>query len=138
MPKVNAIKPPVEKTETSHGDIFMSTRPEHISNIAARLKNHDSPVSSLRYIARISSAKVPGQIPEDGGLGNEDFNAAKASKFGYGILALWELEQPISLQQAKARGYLKGPPQNVFTTEAEEAPTEQKISGFPADAGSNG
>ncbi|KAI9856066.1 MAG: hypothetical protein M1813_009286 [Trichoglossum hirsutum] len=178
MPKVTTTRPPAAKAETSHSDIFMSIKPEHISNIAARLKNHEyrsyrlpssvrhiwfytsAPVSSLHYIARISSAKVPGQVPEDGGLGNEDFNAGeKVSKFGYEVLALWELEQPISLQQAKARGYLKGPPQkycwvpqsfirtfplgmqnSVFTTGAEEAPTEKQntISRFPANAGSNG
>ncbi|KAI9765424.1 MAG: hypothetical protein M1840_007382 [Geoglossum simile] len=160
MPKALAKPPAAAKTETSHSDIFMSIKPEHISNIASRLKNHEyrkyrlpssvrhiwfytsAPISSLRYIAHISTAKIPGQVPEDGGLGNEDFNSGeKVSKFGYEILALWQLEEPITLQKAKVRGYLKGPPQkycwvpqtvieafplgkrsNVFTTGAEEAP----------------
>lgn len=111
-------------------DVYLSIKPEHISNIALRLKNHDyrryllpksvqriwfyttAPISSIHYIARISSGRVPGQVPEDGGIGNADFNAGKkVSKYGYEILELWELDPPISLQQAKAKGYLKAPPQ---------------------------
>jgi hypothetical protein len=177
MPKVLA-KPPAAKTQTSHSDIFMSIKPEHISNIASRLKNHEyrkyrlpssvrhiwfytsAPISSLQYIARISNAKTPGQVPEDGGIGNEDFNAGKKeSNFGYEILALWKLEPPISLQQAKVMGYLKGPPQkycwvprafietfplgeqnSVFTTGAEEAPAEKQktILKYLGNSGSNG
>jgi hypothetical protein len=162
MPKVKPSKPKRGKLKTSHSDIFMSIKPEHIANIASRLKNHEyrryllppsvrriwfytcAPISSIHYVARISSGKVPGQVPEDGGIGNEDFNAGKVWKYGYEILELWKLERPISLQQAKEIGYLKGPPQkycwvpqvviencpldkqnNVFTTGA-EAPAEQK------------
>ncbi|KAH0536171.1 hypothetical protein FGG08_006935 [Glutinoglossum americanum] len=179
MPKVVLAKTPAARTETSHSDIFMSIKPEYISSIASRHKNHEyrnyrlpssvrriwfytsAPISSLHYIARVSSAKTPGQVPEDGGLGNEDFNAGTMGySFGYEILALWKLEQPVSLQQAKARGYLKGPPQkycwvpqtvigafplekqhSVFATGAEEAPAEKRentISGFLVNVGSNG
>jgi predicted transcriptional regulator len=167
MPKV---KPKAEKIKTSHADIFMSIKPEHIANIASRLKNHEyrryllpssvrriwfytsSPISSIHYVARISSGKAPGQVPEDGGIGNKDFNAGKkVSKYGYEILELWKLERPISLQQAKAKGYLKGPPQkycwvpqvaiencpldkqnNIFTTGAEASAEQKKISDFLA------
>jgi hypothetical protein len=168
MPKVTLAKPPAAKTEKSHSDIFMSIKPEHISNIASGLKNHEyrsyrlpscvrriwfytsAPISSLHYIARVSSARIPGQVPENGGLGNEDFNAGKkVSKFGYEILALWKLEQPISLVQAKAKGYLKGPPQKyswVPQTVIRTFPLEKQKSVFTGneeappekDAGSNG
>jgi len=146
----------------------MSIKPEHIINIAARLKNHEyrryllpatvhriwfytsAPVSAIHYVACISAGKVPGQVPEDGGIGNEDFNAGKKlSKYGYEIQELWKLKQPISLQQAKLRGYLKGPPQkycyvpqalletcrmekqnNVFKTEVQAPAKRTKISQF--------
>lgn len=120
-----------QSIKTSKADIFMSIKPEHIANIASRIKNHEyrryllpssvrriwfytsAPISSVQYVARISSGRVPGQVPEDGGIGNADFNAGKkdCAKYGYEILELWKLEPRISLQQAKAKGYLKGPPQ---------------------------
>lgn len=174
MPKVTPSSGQAGKSKTSKTDIFMSIKPEHIANIATRLKNHEyrryllpphvrriwfyttAPISSIRYVAHISRGKVPGQVPEDGGIGNEDFNAGrKISKYAYEILELWELERPISLQQAKVRGYLKGPPQKycwvpqlvlencpldkqntVFRVEA-EVPAEQKtISDFFTNMGS--
>ena len=114
----------------SRADIFMSIKPEHIAHIASGAKNHEfrryllpssirhiwfyttAPISTIQYVARISHGKAPGTVPEDGGLGNADFNAGKKqSTFGYEILALWELAHPITLQQAKARGISKGPPQ---------------------------
>lgn len=51
-------------------------------------------------------------MPEDGGVGNTDFNAGKQlSKFGYEIQKLWCLSSLIPLHLAKARNYLKMPPQ---------------------------
>ena len=114
----------------SSSDIFMSIKPEHMRNIASGVKNHEyrgyllpssvrriwfyttAPVKQIEYVARISPGKVPGQVPEDGGIGNADFNAGrKQSKYGYEILQLWRLRQPISLEQAIATGSLKGAPQ---------------------------
>ena len=108
----------------------MSIKPEHMANIASGAKNHEyrryllpsaishiwfyttAPVSAVQYVARISQGKAPGEVPEDGGVGNAEFNAGqKQSKFGYGIRALWKLGQPITLRQAMVRGFWKGPPQ---------------------------
>ncbi|CAG8385458.1 unnamed protein product [Penicillium salamii] len=111
-------------------DIFMSIKPEHIQNIALRTKNHEyrsyllpqsiqriwfytsSPIQSLEYVAHISHGKRPGEVPEDGGIGNAEFNIGlKKSGYGYEILTLWKLKDPITLKQAIADGFLKGPPQ---------------------------
>ncbi|EDN07047.1 hypothetical protein I7I51_03690 [Histoplasma capsulatum] len=120
----------VQTVKTGNKDIFMSIKPEHIDNIATRAKNHEyrryllpssvrriwfyttRPVSRIEYVAHISRGKVPGEVPEDGGIGNADFNAGKKiSKYAYEILDLWRLKQPISLKLAISRGLLKGPPQ---------------------------
>lgn len=118
-------------------NIFMSIKPEHMSAIASGAKNHEyrryllpsaisyiwfytsAPVSAIQYVARISRGKAPGEVPEDGGLGNADFNAGKKrSRFGYEILALWRLGRPITLRQAVERGFLKGAPQKyTFVSE---------------------
>jgi hypothetical protein len=114
----------------SRTDIVMSIKPEHINNIVSRVKNHEyrnyllpstvgciwlytsAPAQEIRYVAAIGPGKRPGEVEEDGGLGNEDFNAGRnALKFGYKILELRELQQPLSLSILKSSGYLKGPPQ---------------------------
>lgn len=176
MPKeAKPSKHPAAKTPTSQTDIFMSIKPEHITNIASGRKNHEyrqyllpptirriwfyttAPISAIHYVAQISRGKLPGHVPEDGGIGNEDFNAGKkVSKYGYEILKLWELQSPmISLSRAKEKGYLKGPPQkycyvpevvlqdwplseqkSVLTREAEAPPEQNKISDFLANVGS--
>ncbi|KAJ5948171.1 hypothetical protein N7466_001186 [Penicillium verhagenii] len=114
----------------SKSDIFMSIKPEHMGNIASGAKNHEyrgyllpsrirriwfyttAPVKRLEYVARISTGKLPGEVPEDGGLGNADFNAGKKkSKYGYEIISLWVLKEPISLEKAISTTILKGAPQ---------------------------
>ncbi|OXV10758.1 hypothetical protein Egran_01483 [Elaphomyces granulatus] len=175
MPKAKSSTPRARHVNLSHTDIFMSIKPEHMANIATRLKNHEyrryllpssvrriwfytsAPASSIHYVARISAGKVPGQVPEDGGIGNEDFNAGKkVSKYGYEILELWKLVQPISLHQARSRGYLKGAPQkycwlpntvlesyplekqdNIFTTGVQASAEQKKMSDFFTNTGSS-
>ena len=123
-------KPHPEKLEVSHAHVSMSIKPEHITDIACSIKNHKyrkyllpssvryiwfyttAPISSIQRITRISHCKTPGQVLEDGGIGNEEFNLGETvSKYGYEILKLWQLPKPITLVQAKEMGYLKGPPQ---------------------------
>jgi hypothetical protein len=86
----------------------MSIKPTHMTNIALGTKNHEyrryllpssvqrlwlyttAPVSRIEYVAGISRGKTRGQVVEDGGLGNADFNAGrKASSYAYEILDLW-------------------------------------------------
>jgi len=128
-------------------DIFMSIKPEHIQNIASRSKNHEyrsyllpqsirqiwfytsSPVQCIEYVARISQSKRPGEVPDDGGIGNAEFNAGlKNSNYGYEILSLWKFKEPVSLKQAIKEGFLKGPPQKycwVSLEFLEKCPLEQ-------------
>jgi hypothetical protein len=88
----------------------MSIKPEHMDSIAVCLKNHEYqyyllpptvhriwfhtsvPISAIHYVACISAGKVPGQVPEEGGIGDNNFNTGmKLSKFGYEIRELWKL-----------------------------------------------
>ncbi|KAJ5488280.1 hypothetical protein N7453_011734 [Penicillium expansum] len=114
----------------STSDIFMSIKPEHMQNIVSGSKNHEyrsyllpstiqhiwfyttSPIKRIEYVARISPGKVPGEVPDDGGIGNAEFNTGlKESKYGYEILTLWRLKMPVSLEKALVEGFLKGAPQ---------------------------
>lgn len=108
----------------------MSIKPEHIHNISTGAKNHEyrkyllpssvkriwfytsTTVAAFQFVALISPGKRPGEVAEDGGIGNADFNAGrKVSKFGYEIRKLWQLRSPITLATARKRAYIKAPPQ---------------------------
>ncbi|KAJ5769917.1 uncharacterized protein N7511_001968 [Penicillium nucicola] len=116
--------------EKSCMDVFMSIKPEHMNNIVSLTKNHEyrsyllpsdvqriwfyttKPIQRIEYVVYISRGKVPGQVPEDGGIGNAEFNAGmKNSNYAYEILKIWKLEQPVDLEQAIKFGFFKGPPQ---------------------------
>jgi len=134
----------------SRTDLIMSIKPEHINSIASQVKNHEyrnyllpstvsciwlytsAPAQEIRYVATVGPGKRPGEVEEDGGLGNEDFNAGRmAFKFGYKILELRELQQPLSLLMLKSSRYLKGPPQKYCWAPqsmiAENSLNEQKL-----------
>ncbi|RSL54647.1 hypothetical protein CEP53_007379 [Fusarium sp. AF-6] len=102
--------------------------PDHLANIISRDKNHeyrkyrlkDGVVrlwlyetaggggrASITHIAIIPSSirHEPGSVPtEPPGIGNAKFNAGlKQSKFGYPILELYELFNPVTLSEMKTR-----------------------------------
>ena len=117
--------------DTVKTDIIISIHPKHVANIASRLKDHEfrnyllpgsvkrmwiyetSPTQAIKYVARISPGKRPGEITNIQGLNNASFNERKleGSKFAYEILELHATPAPWTLQELKARGWLNGPPQ---------------------------
>ncbi|KAI1741396.1 hypothetical protein F4680DRAFT_415262 [Xylaria scruposa] len=116
--------------QTPHSDIMVSLHPEHIAKIIDRTKNHEfrvwkipqqvsriwiyitRPECELKYMCRFGEAKVPGEIEDDKGVGNIEFNQGKMSaKFAYEILQVYELNNPVSLDEMKKKGWVKGPPQ---------------------------
>ncbi|KAF8862249.1 hypothetical protein BDZ45DRAFT_671288 [Acephala macrosclerotiorum] len=124
---------------TENSDIFISIHPQHVRNIVNRTKNHEfrtwafppnvcrlwiyttkdktkdktKDVSGLKYMAEISKAKKPGEILKELGLGNADFNAKSRDKShtAYEILQLYELADPMPLDELKSKGWLKAAPQ---------------------------
>lgn len=113
-------------------DIIIAIRPQHVANIVRRVKNHEyrkyliphsverfwiyetSPASAIKYVAIVSRGKQPGEVPEDGGLQNADFNQGKLAymaTYAYEIQRLEALEPAVTMQDLKARDWLGGPPQ---------------------------
>lgn len=57
--------------------------------------------------------KVPGEVQDPTGIGNEDFDAGKKeSKYGYPVLKLYRLQNPISIPDL--RKYNLKPPQGFM------------------------
>ncbi|KAI0386562.1 hypothetical protein F5Y04DRAFT_244323 [Hypomontagnella monticulosa] len=115
--------------QTPNSDIMVSLHPEPLENILDGTKNHEfrswkipasvnrvwlystKPHSELKYMCKLSQAKVPGEIEDEEGVGNAEFNQGKGSKFAYEILQVYELNNPVSLEEMKDKGWLAAPPQ---------------------------
>jgi predicted transcriptional regulator len=116
---------------TARSDIFISIHPVHVKKIVNGTKNHEfrgwkapdtvvrvwiyetKPESRLRYMARISQANKPGEIKDETGVGNAEFNRGekKGKKFAYELLELYELNNPVSYANMKEYGWIKVAPQ---------------------------
>jgi hypothetical protein len=114
---------------TATSDIFITLPSQHVTNILSRAKDHDmrpyafpptvcrvwiyeaKPVCALKYMAEIGPAKRPGQISDERGLGNTDFNEKKGRTWNaYEILQLYELSDPLPLPKLIANEWLDEPP----------------------------
>jgi predicted transcriptional regulator len=115
--------------QTDRSDIIISIHPEPAGLIANGTKDHEfrnykilstvsriwvyvtSPICELRYMAVIGPAKQPGEIDDNSGVGNPDFNAGRGSKFAYELLQVYQLNNPVSLPKMKENGWVQAPPQ---------------------------
>ncbi|KAH9907418.1 hypothetical protein F4778DRAFT_537471 [Xylariomycetidae sp. FL2044] len=116
--------------QTTRSDIMVSLHPEHLAKILNKTKNHEfrawkipdqvyrvwiyttKPAHELRYMCVLSPAKAPGEIEDEAGIGNKDFNEnKKIMKYAYEILELYELNNPVSLAEMKSKGWVSSAPQ---------------------------
>lgn len=113
---------------TAESDVFVSMHPAHVTNIVSGAKNHEfrnwafalpvrriwiyemKPTSMLKYMAEIGPAKRPGELMDDTGLGNVDFNKKASTWRAYEILQVYQLADPKHLPELKENGWLKAPP----------------------------
>lgn len=112
---------------TDKSDIIISIYWEHVENMAKRTKTHEfrdwqipesvhrvwiyvpRPKSELRYMCTFGPAKQAGEIHGDG-IGNSEFNkGTKRSKFGFEVLNMYELNNPVSLQVMRQNGWPTAP-----------------------------
>ncbi|EON97217.1 hypothetical protein UCRPA7_7323 [Phaeoacremonium minimum UCRPA7] len=118
--------------QTDRSDIIISIHPEHVERIAAGTKNHEfrdyripqtvsriwiyvtKPVCELQYMAIISEAKQPGEINDEKGVGNAEFNKGKMSKFAYELQQVYQLNNPVSIETMKENGWVGAPPQKYI------------------------
>ncbi|PVH87649.1 hypothetical protein DL98DRAFT_509862 [Cadophora sp. DSE1049] len=113
---------------TAESDVFVSMHPAHVTNIVSGAKNHEfrnwafalpvhriwiyemKPTSMLKYMAEIGQAKRPGELTDDTGVGNVDFNKKASTWRAYEILQVYQLADPKHLPELKENGWLKAPP----------------------------
>jgi len=115
---------------TANSDVFVSMPPQTLTSILSRTRTHETrnwalppgvvrlwiyetkPVCALKYMCSIGPALRPGQITDETGLGNREFN--KKSERGnwraYEIMAIYELLDPMELAVLLQREWFKQPP----------------------------
>lgn len=116
-------------------DVLVAIKPIHLANIVSREKNHeyrkyrlsDEVVrlwlyetkeggqgrAAITHIAVIPEGirRTPGTVPaEPFGIGNDDFNAGlKVSKYGYPVLEVYELVEPVTLAEMRSKWGMGAP-----------------------------
>ncbi|KAI1805326.1 hypothetical protein F4811DRAFT_516010 [Daldinia bambusicola] len=116
--------------QNENSDIMVSLHPEPLRDIINGTKNHEfrvweipptvtrvwiystRPFSELKYMCTLGPPKLPGEIQDNKGVGNVEFNQGKtAAKYAYEVLQVYELNDPVSLEEMKKRGWVKSAPQ---------------------------
>ncbi|KAF3060895.1 hypothetical protein GL218_03149 [Daldinia childiae] len=109
---------------------MVSLHPEPLAKIINGTKNHEfrvwkipptvtrvwiystRPFSELKYMCTLGPPKVPGEIEDNKGVGNVEFNQGKAvAKYAYEILQVYELNDPVPLDEMKKKGWVNAAPQ---------------------------
>ncbi|KAK3333377.1 hypothetical protein B0T19DRAFT_483441 [Cercophora scortea] len=117
-------------TPTDRTDIVVAIQPEPAEAIVNGLKDHEfrnykfpmqvkrcwicttSPVGEVKYMAVLGPAKEPGQINSNTGVGNEAFNQGTLGyKFAHELVQVYQLNNPVPLEDMKDHGLGEGPPQ---------------------------
>ncbi|KAI0887948.1 uncharacterized protein GGS22DRAFT_197865 [Annulohypoxylon maeteangense] len=119
--------------QTRTSDIMVSLHPEPLARILDRTKDHEfrswniphtvcrvwlystKPLSELKYMCILTPPKTPGEIEDEKGIGNAEFNQGNQSaKFAYEILQVYELNNPVSLDEMKNKGWIAAAPQKFI------------------------
>ncbi|CAD6502526.1 BgTH12-05118 [Blumeria graminis f. sp. triticale] len=138
---------------TRDSDVFISIDSQRITEIMNRTRNHElrryklppsvrrvwlyerSPVSAVKYVAEISSAKRPGDIIDPVGIGNMAFNAKKktTSWIAYEILGLYELASSLTLNELQAKEWLKIAPDPTKWIDIQPAVVDELVANIKRD-----
>ncbi|KAI0698314.1 hypothetical protein C8T65DRAFT_660889 [Cerioporus squamosus] len=102
-------------------DAILSIKPEFTQLIAARKKNYEyrkykletvtrfwlyetAPTSAITYLMFTATPKIPGEVNDPSGVGNDDFDRGlKQSKYGYPVTELYRLRKPLTTAELKTR-----------------------------------
>lgn len=101
--------------------VFMSIKQIHINRILTKVKNHEfrtkrpkdkfeyiivyvpAPLKEIKYILKIKEPIVtPNKILIDG-YGNKEFNEENKGKYAYPIENIYEIKQPIGLDELRKK-----------------------------------
>ncbi|KAL2132179.1 hypothetical protein VTI74DRAFT_4120 [Chaetomium olivicolor] len=116
--------------QTDRSDVVISIQPDIVDEIVKGTRDHEfrtyrfpiqvlrcwiyitAPVQEVKYMATLGPAQEPGQIDSTSGLGNAEFNAGTSGfKFAHKLLQVYQLNNPVPLEDMPDNGLGEGPPQ---------------------------
>ncbi|KAK3941477.1 hypothetical protein QBC46DRAFT_431357 [Diplogelasinospora grovesii] len=116
--------------QTDRSDILISIHPEPVEEIVNGSKTYEfrnykfpiqvsrcwiyvtRPVAEVKYMATLGPAKQPGEIDDDGGAGNAEFNSEQSGyKFAHELVQVYQLNNPVPLAEMKENGLGDSAPQ---------------------------
>ncbi|KAK4101580.1 hypothetical protein N658DRAFT_496007 [Parathielavia hyrcaniae] len=115
--------------QTDRSDIVISVDSDIVDDIVKGFRDHEfrdyrfpmqvcrcwifagDPANEVKHMATLGPARQPGQIDSDSGLGNAEFNAgASGHKFAHKLLQVYQLNNPIPLEDMVDNGLGDRPP----------------------------
>ncbi|KAK4128117.1 hypothetical protein N657DRAFT_638524 [Parathielavia appendiculata] len=116
-------------SQTDRSDIVILIDSDIVDDIVKGLRDHEfrdyrfpmqvcrcwifagHPANEVKYMATLGPAQEPGQIDSSSGLGNAEFNAgASGHKFAHKLLQVYQLNNPVPLEDMADNGLGEGPP----------------------------
>ncbi|KAH9843716.1 uncharacterized protein C8Q71DRAFT_697403, partial [Rhodofomes roseus] len=122
--------------ERIYTDVVLAIKSEFVEWIRERRKNHEfrsyklrstvqrlwlyesSPRCAIRFVVVTTLPKVPGELNDFSGVGNDDFDAGRMSSYAYPVRALYELEAPVTREELHARFGIKSPQGYCYAAKA--------------------
>ena len=124
--------PPKHTKKISTTDAILPIKPEFMTLIASGTKNYEyrkylmdgvtriwlyeiAPVDAITYMMETSNPRTPGEVQDPTGIGNDDFDKGlKKSKYGYPVLALYQLLDPVTRQDLQTLYGLEMPTTGLY------------------------
>jgi predicted transcriptional regulator len=98
--------------ETAPASAITYVRPLVLSSIDMKGSHR-----RIRYVMETSKPKTPGQVQDSTGIGNDDFDKGlKESKYGYPVLGLYKLKEPLTTTVLKSEFGISPPQGLVYVT----------------------
>ena len=75
----------------------------------------NAPVSAITHMMETSNPKIPGEVQDSTGIGNDDFDKGlKKSRYGYPVLTLYQLLDPITVTDLQNLYGLEAPETGIY------------------------
>ncbi|CAZ80393.1 unnamed protein product [Tuber melanosporum] len=145
LPSSSKSRSKKSSSDRVYTDAIFAIKPHFINLIVKREKNHEyrkyelrdtvtriwlyevAPTSAISHVMVTSRPKIPGEVCDSNGIGNDDFdNGMKDSKFGYPVLHLYKLKTPLRPEVMKKTYGVPTPQGYMYATKkmVDELPLE--------------
>ncbi|KAI0951909.1 hypothetical protein AcV7_007870 [Taiwanofungus camphoratus] len=117
----------VNSLERAYTDVILTIKPFFADLIRKREKDHEfrryrlraavkrlwlyesTPTCAITHVVETTNPKVPGEVRDSDGVGNDAFDAGQLTAFAYPVVGLFKLKFPIGRVELRERFATKSP-----------------------------